>query len=209
MPTKIRLTRHGKKHQAFFHIVVADGRAPRDGKFIEKIGTYNPRTNPATIEINFDKALHWVQAGAQPSDTMRAILSYKGVMYKDHLLRGVAKKALTEQQAEEKFAKWLSEKEGKIDAKKGTLTSKAEEFEKKRLALENEAKEKRATKVAAKATAAAEAAAAKEAPAAEAAPAIEAVAETAPAIEAATEAPAAPEATAAPETAPEAPAPTE
>lgn len=168
MPTKIRLSRHGKKHQAFFHIVVADGRAPRDGKFIEKIGTYNPRTNPATIDLNFDRALYWIQKGAQPSDTMRAMLSYKGVMYKDHLLRGVAKKALTEQQAEEKFAKWLSEKESKIENKKNNLKSKSDDAEKKRKAVENEAKEKRAAKVAAKAAVPAPVAAEEAAPAAEA-----------------------------------------
>ena len=89
MPTKIRLQRHGKKAHAFFHIVVADGRAPRDGKFIEKIGTYNPNTNPATIDIDADRAFEWIKTGAQPTDTFRAILSYKGVMMRMHLFRGV------------------------------------------------------------------------------------------------------------------------
>src|SRR5690349_9742553 len=100
MPVKIRLQRHGKKAHAFFHIVIADGRAPRDGKFIEKIGTYNPNTNPATIDLNFVKAVTWLQNGAQLTDTSRAILSYKGVLYKYHLLKGVAKKAMTLEQAE-------------------------------------------------------------------------------------------------------------
>src|SRR5580658_2178748 len=113
MPAKIRLTRHGKKDQVFFHLVVADGRAPRDGKFIEKLGTYNPRTNPATIDFDFDRALYWIQKGVQPTDTAKAILSQKGVMFKDHLLRGVAKKAMTVEQAEAKFSKWLADKTAK------------------------------------------------------------------------------------------------
>jgi small subunit ribosomal protein S16 len=114
MPVKIRLQRFGKKGQAFYHIVIADGRAPRDGKFIEKLGTYNPMTKPATIDINFDSALEWLQNGAQPTDTVRAILSYKGVMYKKHLLGGVTKGALTAEQAEAKFAAWEAEKNAKI-----------------------------------------------------------------------------------------------
>ena len=109
MPVKIRLQRHGKKGSAFFHIVVADGRAPRDGKFIEKIGTYDPKTHPATIDIEFDKAIAWLQKGAQVTDTTKAILSYKGVMYKNHLIKGIAKGALTQEQADAKFEKWLSE----------------------------------------------------------------------------------------------------
>ena len=99
MAVKIRLARHGKKGFAFYHIVAADSRAPRDGKFIEKLGTYNPNTNPATIDLNFEKALGWLLKGAQPTDTCRAILSYKGVMYKKHLLDGVAKGAFTEAEA--------------------------------------------------------------------------------------------------------------
>ena len=114
MPTKIRLQRKGKKGQPFYHIVIADGRAPRDGRFIEKIGVYNPLTKPATIQIEFDKALGWLQKGAQPTDTVKAILSYKGVLYKNHLLKGVRKGALTEEQAEIKFQAWLTEKEAKI-----------------------------------------------------------------------------------------------
>src|SRR6187401_2778595 len=110
MAVKIRLQRHGKKDSAFLHVVVADGRAPRDGKFIEKLGTYNPSTNPATIDINFDQTLSWLMKGAQPTDTCRAILSYKGVMLKKHLLEGVKKGALNEEQAEKKFSKWTEEK---------------------------------------------------------------------------------------------------
>ncbi len=123
MATKIRLQRHGKKDSAFFHVVVADGRAPRDGKFIEKLGTYNPNTNPATIDINFDSTLDWLMKGAQPTDTARAILSYKGLLMKKHLLEGVKKGALTAEQVEQKFAKWLGEKDGKIVGKKEKLKS--------------------------------------------------------------------------------------
>lgn len=129
MPVKIRLARHGKKGYAFYHIVVADSRAPRDGKFIEKIGTYNPNTNPATIDLNFDKALEWLQKGAQPTDTCRAILSYKGVMYKKHLLGGVAKGAFDEAAADAKFEKWMSEKAAKISAKTQKLTGEKEKSE--------------------------------------------------------------------------------
>jgi small subunit ribosomal protein S16 len=122
MPARIRLQRHGKKGNPFYHIVIADGRAPRDGRFIEKIGTYNPVANPAEININVDKAITWLNNGAQPSDTVRAILSYKGVLFKSHLMKGVAKGALTEEQAEVKFQNWLSEKESKIEAKRKGLT---------------------------------------------------------------------------------------
>ena len=114
MATKIRLQRHGKKGKAFYHIVAADTRAPRDGKFIEKLGTYNPNTNPATIDVDFERTLSWVQVGAEMTDTARALLSYKGILYKNHLIKGVAKGALTEAQVEEKFAKWMEEKDGKI-----------------------------------------------------------------------------------------------
>lgn len=140
MPAKIRLQRHGKKGSPFYHIVIADGRAPRDGRFIEKIGTYNPITNPAEINIDLDKALTWLKNGAQPSETVRAILSYKGVLYKSHLLKGVEKGALTEEQAEAKFQVWLQEKEAKIEAKKKGLTD-AERLERKK-AFEAEAKVK-------------------------------------------------------------------
>ena len=115
MPAKMRLQRHGKKGQPFYHIVIADGRAPRDGKYIEKIGTYNPMTKPATIVIDIDNAVNWLQKGAQPTDTVRAILSYKGVLYKKHLLGGVTKGAFTAEEAEAKFATWMAEKTAKIN----------------------------------------------------------------------------------------------
>lgn len=140
MPTKIRLQRHGKKGRPFYHIVIADGRAPRDGRFIEKIGTYNPMTNPAEINLDIEGALTWLQNGAQPTDTVRAILSYKGVLYKSHLMKGVAKGALSVEEAEAKFQTWLSEKAAKIEAKKRGLTD-AERAERKK-ALEAEAKVK-------------------------------------------------------------------
>jgi len=145
MPAKIRLQRHGKKGFAFFHIVIADGRAPRDGKFIEKLGTYNPNTNPATIELDFDRTLYWLQNGAQPTDTSRAILSYKGVMYKNHLLKGVAKGAFTTEVADAKFEKWIAEKEGKIASKVQKISGSKEDLNKAKLAAEkasNEAKAK-------------------------------------------------------------------
>jgi small subunit ribosomal protein S16 len=115
MPARIRLQRHGKKGQPFYHIVIADGRAPRDGKFIEKIGTYNPMTKPATINVDIDGAVKWLQNGAQPSDTVRAILSYKGVMYKKHLMGGVKKGAFSAEEAEKRFDAWVAEKEAKIN----------------------------------------------------------------------------------------------
>ena len=170
MAVKIRLARHGKKAYAFYHIVVADSRAPRDGKFIEKLGTYNPNTNPATIDLNFEQALSWLMKGAQPTDTARAILSYKGVLYKKHLLGGVAKGAFTESDAEAKFNKWLGEKEGKVTAKVNKLAADAQADKKARLTAEAAVKEARAAaiaerKAAAEAEAAAAAAEAEEAPA--------------------------------------------
>ena len=187
MATKIRLARHGKKGYAFYHIVVADSRAPRDGRFIEKLGTYNPNTNPAAIELNFDRAVEWVSKGAQPTDTTRAILSYKGVMYKKHLLGGVAKGAFTEAEAEARFEKWMKEKAGKIDAKTNKLSADKAADEKARQAAETKVKEEKAKAIAAKKAAAEKAAAGEpeeEAPAAEEqaeeseAPAEEAAAET-------------------------------
>ncbi|MCE2682519.1 MAG: 30S ribosomal protein S16 [Cryomorphaceae bacterium] len=127
MATRIRLQRHGKKSKAFFHIVAADSRAKRDGKFIEKIGTYNPNTNPATIDINFNAALKWVQVGAEMTDTARAIMSYKGVLYKNHLLNGVKKGALTADQVEEKFNQWLADKDAKITGKQEEAAPEVEE----------------------------------------------------------------------------------
>lgn len=186
MPTKIRLQRFGKKGYAFFHVVVADSRAPRDGKFIEKLGTYNPNNNPATIDINFERSLHWVKTGAQPTDTCKALLSYKGVIYKNHLDKGVAKGALTQEQADKKFAAWLSEKEGKIDGKKAGLSKAAQDAEKARMAAEKAANEKKAAEILAKNTPVVEEVVAEEAPTAEvteeAAP--EVVAEATPETEA-------------------------
>lgn len=151
MATRIRLQRHGKKGKPFFHIVVADQRAKRDGRFIEKLGTYNPNTNPASIDINFDRCVHWVTTGAQPSDTARAILSYKGVLMKEHLLRGVAKGALTEAQAETKFNQWLESKASKIENKKSSLSSAEEKARKARLEAEREVNAARAAALAAQA----------------------------------------------------------
>lgn len=148
MPVKIRLTRRGRKKSPFYHVVIADSRAPRDGRFIESIGKYNPNTNPATIELDFDKALDWLQKGAQPTDTTRAILSYKGVMMKKHLLEGVKKGALTEEQAEVKFQAWLTEKEAKIQAKVDSLRKGEDADAKKRLDAETKVREARAEEIA-------------------------------------------------------------
>jgi small subunit ribosomal protein S16 len=150
MATKIRLQRHGKKGKPFYYIVVADSRAPRDGRFIERLGSYNPNTNPATIDINFDKTLEWVNTGAQPTDTCRAILSYKGVLYKKHLQGGIAKGALTAEQAEEKFTAWVDQKDGKITGKKSSLVSAKEEAKKAALIAEAKKKEDKAAAIAAK-----------------------------------------------------------
>ena len=172
MPVKLRLARHGKKGYAYYHIVVADSRAPRDGKFIEQIGAYNPNTNPATITLQTDKALDWLEKGAQPTDTVRAILSYKGVMYKKHLMGGVKKGAFTAEEAEARFAKWLSEKEAQVQAKRTKLADAKGAAAKARLADEAKVKEERAKALAAKkAEPAAAAAPAEEAAAPEEAPA--------------------------------------
>ena len=156
MAVKIRLARHGKKGAPIYHIVAADSRAPRDGKFIEKLGVYNPNTNPATIDLKFDRALDWLLKGAQPTDTCRAILSYKGVFYKKHLLGGVAKGAFSESDAEAKFNKWLGEKVGKIAAKVNKLATDAK-------AAETKVKEERAAASAEKKAAAVAEAAAEQA----------------------------------------------
>ena len=156
MATKIRLQRHGKKGKPFYYIVVADARAPRDGRFIERLGSYNPNTNPATIDINFDKTLDWVNNGAQPTDTCRAILSYKGVLYKKHLQGGLKKGALTEEQVESKFQTWLDQKEGKITGKKESLTTAKQDARKAALAAEAKKKEESAAAIAAKNTPTAE-----------------------------------------------------
>lgn len=148
MPTKIRLSRHGKTHRAFYHIVVADGRAPRDGKFIEKIGTYDPISNPAQIVLDFDKALDWIQKGAQPTDTARAILSAKGVLYKNHLLKGVLKGAFTETEAETKFQKWMTEKEAKNNSEKSGIDEKIRSEKKEKFDAEVKINEERAAELA-------------------------------------------------------------
>ncbi len=150
MSVKIRLQRFGRKRNAFYHIVVADARAPRDGKSIERIGSYNPNNNPATIDINVDKAVSWLENGAQPTDTCRAILSYKGVLYKHHLNRGVAKGALTAEQAEAKFTKWLEEKDSRIQEKIGKLSGKDADAAQARLKAERKVSEERAARIAAK-----------------------------------------------------------
>jgi small subunit ribosomal protein S16 len=150
MATKIRLQRFGKKGKPFFHVVVADSRSPRDGKFIERLGSYNPNTNPATIEINFEKTLDWVNKGAQPTDTARAILSYKGVLYKKHLEGGVKKGALTAEQAEAKFTAWLEAKGGQIQGKKENLVATKGEARKAALAAEAKKNADRAAAIAAK-----------------------------------------------------------
>lgn len=226
MSTKIRLQRHGKKAYAYFHIVVADSRAPRDGKKIEKLGIYNPNTNPATIDINFDSAVDWIMKGAQPTDTCRAILSYKGVMYKKHLLGGVAKGAFDEAEAEKRFNAWMADKEGKLQGHVDEIKKKADAEAAEKLKAEAARKEAIAAEISAKKSAlaaeieAAEAAkaaapvvepiegevaeAAEEAPAAEAAPEVaEAPAEEAPAAEAAPEVAEAPAEEPAPEAAAE------
>ena len=152
MATKIRLQRFGKKGKPFYHVVVADARAPRDGKFIERLGSYNPNTNPATIEINFEKALDWINKGAEPTDTCRALLSYKGILYKKHLEGGVKKGALTAEQADTKFTEWLQGKEGKIEGKKDSLTKSKDEVKKVALAAELKKKEEMAAAIVAKNT---------------------------------------------------------
>ena len=171
MAVKIRLQRHGKKNFAFFHIVVADSRAPRDGKFIEQLGSYNPNTNPATIALDADKALAWLNVGAQPTLVTRRILSYEGVLLRKHLAEGVAKGALTEAQADAKFAAWKAQRDEKIAAKKAGLKNDALAKAKAAKAAEAEVNEARAKAIAAKKAEAEEAArkAAEEAAAAAAA----------------------------------------
>jgi small subunit ribosomal protein S16 len=198
MATRIRLQRHGKKGKPFFHLVAADSRAKRDGKFIEKLGTYNPTANPAVIDINFEATLNWVQTGAEMSDTARAILSYKGVLYKNHLLNGVKKGALTAEQVEEKFAKWLAEKNSKVQnkvdglvknaakekiarqqAEEATNAAKAALLAAKNAPVVEEVEEEVAAEVATEEVVAEEAPATEEAPVVEEAP----VAQEAPAVE--------------------------
>ena len=144
MSVKIRLQRHGKKQRPFYWIVAADARSKRDGRYLEKLGTYNPNTNPATIDLNLDQAVQWLHNGAQPTDTARAILSYKGALMKHHLDGGVRKGALTQEQADAKLATWLEEKAGKVDTKKEGLSKAQEAVKAKALKAEKVANDKRA-----------------------------------------------------------------
>ncbi|MCE1168461.1 MAG: 30S ribosomal protein S16 [Sphingobacteriia bacterium] len=144
MAVRMRLQRFGKKGRPFYHIVVADGRAPRDGRFIEKIGTYNPIADPAQVVLSMDKALQWLQNGAQPSDTVRSLLSREGVMMKHHLLKGVTKGALTLEQAEAKFDAWMAEKQNKLRSKLSEKDQKARELKKGLVAAEVKKNEERA-----------------------------------------------------------------
>lgn len=179
MPARIRLQRHGKKGQPFYHIVVADGRAPRDGKFIEKIGTYNPMTKPATIDLDIDVAVAWLGKGAQPTDTARAILSYKGVMYKKHLLGGVAKGAFSQEEADKRFEEWAAAKAAKISNAANSVREELKKEKAARFEAESKIRQGRLDEIAKKKAEEIEAqvAAAKEAEAAEEAPAEEASAE--------------------------------
>ena len=165
MPAKMRLQRHGRKRYAYYHIVIADSRAPRDGRNIDRVGSYNPNTNPATIDLDFDKAIDWLQKGAQPTDTVRAILSYKGVMYKKHLLGGVAKGAFTAEEAETKFEAWMAEKAKKVQAKKDCLVVNSETSKKAQLEMEAKKNAERANAIAKRNAEAAAAAKAASAPA--------------------------------------------
>lgn len=176
MATKIRLQRHGRKSYAFYQIVVADSRAPRDGKFIERIGSYNPNTNPATITLNFERALYWVNVGAQPTDTVRSILSNEGVLLMKHLQGGVKKGAFDEAEAQKRFDAWKAKKQQAVDNLKTTMASKKELAAKERLEAEKAKNAAKAEEVAKKK---AEIAAAKAAEEAAAAPAEEAASEEA------------------------------
>ena len=176
MSVKIRLQRHGKKGKPFYWVVAADARSKRDGKFLEKLGTYNPNTNPATIDLNIEKAAQWLHNGAQPTDTARAILSYTGALLKHHLDGGVRKGALTQEQADAKLAAWLEEKAGKVEAKKSGLSKAEADAKAKALKAEQEANAKRIA-------AQAEAAKAAEATEEVAEEVVEAAAEEAPAVE--------------------------
>jgi small subunit ribosomal protein S16 len=173
MAVKIRLARRGRKKLAKFDVVVADSRSPRDGKFIEKIGTYDPLTIPATIHLDEERAFSWLMNGAQPSDTVRAMLSYRGVMFKRHLQIGVVKGAITQEQADQKLAEWKAEKDQKIQSKKDNVSKSKQDAAKARKETETKIREARAEAIRKKTEAAAAAAAVVEEPAAEA-PAAEA-----------------------------------
>ncbi|MDR2084002.1 MAG: 30S ribosomal protein S16 [Bacteroidales bacterium] len=148
MPTRIRLQRKGKKGRPFYHVVIADGRAPRDGKFIERIGTYNPIANPAEIVINSDRALYWLQVGAQPSDTVRNILSSQGILLKNHLLIGVKKGAISQAQADAKFDTWFQEKQNKLESVRKAKEEADREARKSRMTNEKKVNEARAEAIA-------------------------------------------------------------
>lgn len=150
MPAKIRLQRHGKKGQPFYHIVVADGRAPRDGRFIQKIGTYNPLTSPASIDLDVENAVVWLKNGAQPTETVRAILRYKGALYLHHLLKGAEKGALTEEQARAKYQAWKAEKDQQIQSAARNSELKQKEESKKRRDAEVKVRDARAAEIAEK-----------------------------------------------------------
>ena len=184
MPVKIRLQRHGKKGKPFYWIVAADARSKRDGRYLEKLGTYNPNTNPASVEVKLDNAVNWLEKGAQPTDTARTLLSYRGVMLKHHLNGGIRKGALSQEEADKKFVAWLEEKEAKIQAKKDGLSQSESELKAKRLADEKAVSDKRLADAAA-----AEAEAAAEDAAAESTEAEEATTEVAEAPAEQTEAP--------------------
>jgi len=154
MAVKIRLARRGRKKAATYDIVVADARAPRDGRFIEKLGTYNPNTNPATINYDADRAFYWVMTGAQPTETVRAMLAYRGVLLRRHLQLGVTKGALTQDVADQRYQDWLSEKDAKIEAKKTGLVDTKTETRTQQLAAETKVKETRAAALAQKQAAA-------------------------------------------------------
>ncbi|SRX73345.1 30S ribosomal protein S16 [Aequorivita antarctica] len=149
MPVKIRLQRHGKKGKPYFWIIAADSRSKRDGKFLAKLGFYNPTTNPAQIDLDVDSTVQWLQNGAQPTDTARAILSYKGALMKNHLAGGVRKGALTEEQAEAKYNEWVESKKGSIDHKKATLSEAQQKLRAEALVAEKAVSDKRAADAAA------------------------------------------------------------
>jgi small subunit ribosomal protein S16 len=184
MPTRIRLQRKGKKGRPYYHVVVADSRAPRDGKYVERIGAYDPNQNPAFIEVDRDKALAWLQKGAQPSDTCRAILSYTGVVYKNHLSNGVKKGAFTQEEADRRFDIWLNEKNAKIEGKKSSLEQGKDAAQKARIEAESKKAAEMAAALSAKLAAATAPPAEEAAPEEAAAPAeSEAPAADAPAAE--------------------------
>lgn len=148
MPVRLRLQRRGRKRNAIYAIVAADSRSPRNGKFIEKVGVYNPNTNPATIDLKFDRAMYWIQVGAQPSDTCRNILQREGVMYKKHLLRGLRKGALTEEQVEEKFNAWKLQKDAKLSAIKNKDRDALKKENEAKLEAEKKINEERKAEIA-------------------------------------------------------------